>query len=107
MAHPTSPVDPSFPGSTAAPGDLTVPLTSGWQVVAAGVLLLLVAALVVLAVAAARTGASERSDWQAWLAARPSRRTGSADAWPSPVDTVSADTAPVGADAVPGPVAGP
>jgi hypothetical protein len=104
MASPTS---PAFPADTPAPGDLTVPLTSGWQAVAAGVLLLLVAAVVVLAVAAARTGASERSDWQAWLAARPSRRTGAADAWSSPSGTAPAPTAPAGADAVPGPVAGP
>ncbi len=93
MPHPSSPATLALlaqPATPPAPGDLTVPLLSGWQGLAAGVLLLAVAAVAVLALATARTGTSERSDWQAWLAARPSRHPGPAD-----------DTADDPADGVP------
>ncbi|SFN87093.1 hypothetical protein SAMN05660359_00354 [Geodermatophilus obscurus] len=58
-----------------APGDMTVPPWSGWEEVLAGVLVLMAAGVVLLLAALARGGAGERADWQAWLAARPTRRT--------------------------------
>ncbi len=67
--------DVSTPG---APGSLTAPLLSGWESI--GVLLavvvlggVLLGVLVVL-VGAARTGASGRSEWQAYLVARSAAR---------------------------------
>ncbi|SNS24508.1 hypothetical protein SAMN04488107_1866 [Geodermatophilus saharensis] len=68
--------------STPAPGDLTVPLLSGWEGVGAGLLLLAALAVMVLLLAAARPGAGNRSEWQAWLDAR-SGRAGAAPADPA------------------------
>lgn len=65
-----------------APGNLTVPVLSGWETI--GVLLavvVLVGVLVVL-VGTARTGATGRTEWQAYLTARSGGRAG----WIDPDD---------------------
>lgn len=79
---------------TRAPGNLTVPLLSGWETIGgllAAVVLggVLVGALVVLA-RAARTGASGRSEWQAYLAARSAGRPGTTGAGPGEGDPPAA-----------------
>jgi hypothetical protein len=56
---------------TADPGDLTVPLLSGWGHLATALVLLVVLVLAVAVVAAARAGRGDRAEWQEWLAARP------------------------------------
>ena len=66
-----------------APGEMTVPLLSGWEGVAT--VLLLVLALVALAALAGalRGSRGARPEWQAWLDGRP-RRGG--DAVPGPAE---------------------
>jgi hypothetical protein len=56
---------------TADPGDLTVPLLSGWGHLATALGLLVALLLVVSVLAAARSGRGDRAEWQEWLAARP------------------------------------
>ncbi|WP_139228825.1 hypothetical protein [Blastococcus tunisiensis] len=55
------------------PGSLTVPPLSGWQGIAVVLGLLVVLGITFLVVAAARSGSTERSEWQAWLDARSTR----------------------------------
>lgn len=60
----------------AAPGDLTVSLLDGWELVAGGLVLLvvLVAGTVSLALlGAARGSRGGRVEWEAWLDGRSSR----------------------------------
>jgi hypothetical protein len=52
------------------PGSLTVPPLFGWQEIAVVLVLLVVLGCVFLVVATTRSGSVERSEWQAWLAAR-------------------------------------
>ena len=66
-------------GTPRAPGNLTVPVLSGWETI--GVLLavvVLVGVLVVL-LGTARTGATGRAEWQTYLAARSTGRAGRLD----------------------------
>ncbi|SEO48415.1 hypothetical protein [Trujillonella endophytica] len=58
---------------SAVPGDLTVPLLTGWELVAGGLVLLLVLVAAVVVLGASRAGRGERADWEAWLDGR-SRR---------------------------------
>jgi len=57
-----------------APGSLTVPPLFGWEAILTGLLLLIAVAVAFLVIAAARAGASGRSEWQAWLDARSRRQ---------------------------------
>ncbi|RFU21923.1 hypothetical protein [Geodermatophilus marinus] len=59
---------------TPAPGSMTVPLLHGWEDVATFVALVVLAALLLLVAGAIGLAGNSRSEWQAWLAARPSRR---------------------------------
>jgi hypothetical protein len=82
---------------------MTVPPWAGWEDVLAGVLVLTAAAVVLLLAALARGGAGEREDWQAWLAARPTRRTAdSPAAAPGPATAAGPGPGPG-----PGPYGGP
>src|SRR4051794_1389418 len=68
--------DVAHPGRMApvttppAPGSMTVPLLFGWEHILTAVTVGVVVAVAALVVLAARKGASERSEWQAWLDAR-------------------------------------
>jgi len=57
-----------------APGGMTVPPLFGWEDIAAVLVVLAAVAVAYLVIAAVWAGASGRSEWQAWLDARPSRR---------------------------------
>lgn len=54
----------------ADPGDLTVPLSSGWELLAVAVVLVVVLVVAVSVIGAARAGRGGRSEWQAWLDGR-------------------------------------
>ena len=57
-----------------APGSMTVPPLFGWEGIATVLVLLVVLGVAFLVAAMSRAGAGERSEWQAWLDARSSRR---------------------------------
>jgi hypothetical protein len=52
---------------------MTVPPLFGWEAIATVLVLLVAVAVAFLVVGALRMGATERSEWQAWLDARSSR----------------------------------
>jgi len=60
-------------GTTAEAGDLVVPLLTGWQSVAAAVLLVVLLVVAASVVGVARSGRSDRSEWQAYLDGRTAR----------------------------------
>lgn len=70
-----------------APGDMTVPPWAGWEEVLTGVLLLTSVAVALVLAALTWRGAGERTEWQAWLDARPRRD-------PDPADPGSRTVAP-------------
>ncbi len=59
-----------------APGSMTVPPLFGWELIATVLVLLIVVAVAFVVIATTRVGTDERSEWQAWLDARSSRRQG-------------------------------
>ncbi|NEK86833.1 hypothetical protein GCU60_13885 [Blastococcus saxobsidens] len=61
-------MDPETPAPL--PGSMSVPLWFQGEVVVAVVVVAVVLALVALALGSVRPGASERAEWQSWLAAR-------------------------------------
>ena len=75
-----------------APGSMTVPPLFGWEHILTVLVLLIAVAVAYLGVAASRAGTSGRSEWQAWLDARSSRRRDAADGPTDPYDR-SADPA--------------
>ena len=65
------------------PGGMTVPPWFGWENILVVLLLLVVVGAAFFAVSAAGTDATGRSEWEAWLDARSSRRP---DPPPDPPD---------------------
>jgi hypothetical protein len=55
------------------PGSMTVPPWFGWEYIVVVLALVALVAAAWLVIAAARGPVNERSEWQAWLAARSSR----------------------------------
>lgn len=62
-----------------APGSMTVPPLFGWEVVATVLVVLVLVAVAFGVVGAVSGGRSDRSEWQAWLAARSGRPRGAPD----------------------------
>ncbi|MGY1709365.1 hypothetical protein ACI8AC_07615 [Geodermatophilus sp. SYSU D00758] len=69
---------------TPAPGSMTVPPLAGWEDVATVLALVVLAALLLLVAGATGLAGNGRSEWQAWLDARPSRRQHAAEDPPGP-----------------------
>ena len=70
-----------------APGSMTVPPLFGWEVVATVLVVLVLLAVAFVVVGAVSTGRSDRSEWQAWLAARSGRLLGAPDVDDGPEQT--------------------
>lgn len=62
-----------------APGSMTVPPLFGWEVVATVLVVLVLVAVAFGLLGAVSGGRSDRSEWQAWLAARSGRPRGAPD----------------------------
>jgi hypothetical protein len=70
VAHPRAvAADPTPP----APGSLTVPVTFGWQDLLEVLGVVVAVAAVVALIGLVAAAVTPRSEWQAWLDARPSR----------------------------------
>lgn len=80
------------------PGSMTVPLLFGWGEIVTVLVLLIVVAVAYFVVAAAGAASGARSEWEAWLDARSSRRP---DAYDLPVEPVAPGRERAGGD--PGP----
>lgn len=73
MSHPGVMAAPTTP---PLPGSMTVPLWYGWEAILGLLLLAVLGAVVFFLVSASGSAPDERSEWQAFLAAR---STGSED----------------------------
>lgn len=60
--------------SPPTPGDLTVPLLFGSEVLVAAVLVVVVLGVAFLVLGLVRAGGTDRQEWEAWLESRSDRR---------------------------------